>query len=97
MHLPNLLTLLFAANHLISVGAFLTHESIRNLTILTDGCRERITDGEDGENVVQVLGGGQVVLQSGHEDGDEVEDVSSCFSSCVGKGISGKKGGMIEK
>jgi len=24
---------------------------------------------------VQILGGGQVVLQSGHEDGGEVEDV----------------------
>jgi hypothetical protein len=77
MHLP--LILLLAFNHLIATNAFLTHESIRNLTATTDDCRDRITEVDAGrESVVQILGGGQVVLLNGHGDGEreEVEVVS---------------------
>jgi hypothetical protein len=74
---------LVAFSHLVSISAFLTHESMRNLTSLTEDCRERITAEEESEAVVQVLGGGQVVLQSEHGDRDEVEDVS-CSVSFLG-------------
>lgn len=75
LHLRLLLTL--SLNHLIVITAFLTHESIRNLTAATDDCRERITELDGGrESVLQILGGpggGQVVLRSGHEEGDREE------------------------
>jgi len=75
--LPLQLLLVLALNHLIAVTAFLTHESIRNLTATTDESRERITELDGGrESVLQIFGGpggGQVVLRSGHEDGDREE------------------------
>lgn len=87
MQVPSLLVLLSALTpHLIAISAFLTHESIRNLTVVTDEYRERITeiDGE-GETIVQILGGGQVVLQNirGDRRGDEVEEVGVKCSSSI--------------
>jgi hypothetical protein len=83
MYLPcgNLAFLAFAVlNHLIFVNCYLTHESIRNLTSITDDARGRILEAEQGvERVVQVLGGGQGVLMSGDGEGEEIELV--CLSS----------------
>jgi len=65
--------------------ALLTLQTMRNLTEITDECRERIVGAEIGGSVVigedpmvRVLGGvggGQTVLRGGHDEDDgEVED-----------------------
>jgi len=61
-----------------------TLQTIRNLTVVTDECRERITgtgvvgSGEAAieiDEMARVLGGGgQVVLRGGEDDGEEVEE-----------------------
>jgi hypothetical protein len=82
MHAYYLLSLLLLCiNHLTPIFALVTLQTIRNLTIVTNECRDRITSsgGVEGGRVeidpmVQVLGG-QAVL-SGDDDGEEIEDVS---------------------
>lgn len=76
----NFIALLLTAHHLIPTAAFLTHGSIRNLTVLTDGYRERIEEGgdvsaEDGNGTGRI-GGQQVVMQGRGDDEEEVEIVS---------------------
>lgn len=89
MQLSNLLLLFLAllGGHL--THALITLQTIRNLTELTDDCRERIA-GITVEGLVEidemarVLGGTQqVTLTGGDEDGDEVEVVSCSFSFSV--------------
>jgi hypothetical protein len=87
MQLSNLLPVFLAllAGHL--THALITLQTIRNLTELTDDCRERIT-GITVEGLVEidemarVLGRTQQVMLTGgdeDEDGDEVEVVSCSF------------------
>jgi hypothetical protein len=61
-------------------SAFIQQETIRNLTIITDECRERIVSlgsVSQVDEMARVLGGaGQTVLRGGGDDEDEVEDVS---------------------
>lgn len=69
-------------NYLVAeVCGKITEESIRSLTEVTRECRGRVA----GEGVVDRVwdeGGGidgekgQIILGGGHEDGDEIEDVS---------------------
>ena len=65
--------------------ALITLQTIRNLTELTDDCRERITgvtvEGPvEIDEMARVLGGTQQVMLTGRdEDGDEVEVVSCSF------------------
>ena len=74
----------------------MTLQTIRNLTVLTDECKDMIVDsgGVVVDELARVLGGGQVVLNS---DEEEVEDVSSDIFSCDGyrcksKGNDGDRG-----
>jgi hypothetical protein len=61
------------------IAGLVTLQTIRNLRALTDECKDMIVDsgGVVVDELARVLGGGQVVLNSG----EEVEDVSSdvCF------------------
>ncbi len=61
-------------------SAFIQQETIKNLTIITDECRERIVSlgsVSQVDEMARVLGGaGQTVLRGGADDEDEVEDVS---------------------
>jgi len=70
MYLPKIFLLLLSS-HLVL--ALVTLDTIRDLTSLTDECRDRITDEGD---VIQLPGTLQVHLGSGQEDGGEIEDVS---------------------
>lgn len=70
MYLPKIFILLLSS-HLVL--ALVTLDTIRDLTSLTDECRDRITDEGD---VIQLPGTEQVHLGSGQEDGGEIEDVS---------------------
>jgi hypothetical protein len=82
MHVYYLLSLLlFCINHLTPICALVTLQTIRNLTTVTNECRERITSSRDVEGgrveidpMVQVLGG-QAVLSGDDDDGEEIEDV----------------------
>ena len=69
---------------------------MRNLTEITDECRERIVGDENAvvgevDEMARVLmgEGDQTVLRGGHDDEDEgeVEDVS-LFSHFLGNGLS---------
>ncbi|PSS25097.1 hypothetical protein M430DRAFT_39234 [Amorphotheca resinae ATCC 22711] len=68
MYLPKIFLLLLSS-HLVL--ALVTLDTIRDLTSLTDECRDRITDEGD---VIQLPGTPQVHLGSGQEDGGEIED-----------------------
>lgn len=65
------------------ISGLVTLQTIRNLTALTDECKERIVEsGNVAHGIAGMLGGfgrgaGQVVFGGGEGDGDEVEDVSS--------------------
>ena len=62
------------------ITALVTLGTIRNLTLLTDECRERVVDG-DSVTMGAIAGGGsgrQGVLVA-EDEGGEVEDVSSVF------------------
>ncbi|PMD53727.1 uncharacterized protein K444DRAFT_618914 [Hyaloscypha bicolor E] len=64
------------------IAGLVTLQTIRNLTTLTDECKDMIVDsgGVVVDELARVLGGGQVVLNSG----EEVEDVSSDVCSWDG-------------
>ena len=66
---------LLLCSHLIA--ALITLDTMRNLTAITDECRERIVAGDDGGKLGMEIPG-QVVLL-GERDGGEVEDVSLRF------------------
>jgi len=88
MHVYYLLSLLLLCiNHLTPICALVTLQTIRNLTTVTNECRERITSSGDVEGVrveidpmVRVLGG-QAVLSGDDDDGEEIEDVSPSLTS----------------
>ena len=88
MHIYYLLSLLLLCiNHLTPICALVTLQTIRNLTTVTNECRERITSSGDVEGVrveidpmVRVLGG-QAVLSGDDDDGEEIEDVSPSLTS----------------
>jgi len=80
------------------VSGLVTLQTIRNLTAVTDECKERIVEsgGVTVDGMARVLGGvgGQVILGGGDEE--EVEDVSSSFSFLMidrGK-VEGFNGGI---
>jgi hypothetical protein len=84
LHLHLLISLVFAQ----LISGLVTLQTIRNLTAVTDECKERIVEsrGVVADEMSRVLSGtgvvggaGQVVLYSG--DDEEVEDVSCSFFS----------------
>jgi hypothetical protein len=71
--------ILVACSNLVT--PLVTLDTMRNLTVITEECRERITGGTDGK--VGMSMPGQVVLGAGisaggenGDDSDEIEDVS---------------------
>jgi hypothetical protein len=83
MHYLSLLLLIALSLILQPIAGLVTLQTIRNLTTLTDECKDMIVDsgGVVVDELARVLGGGQVVMNSGK---DEVEDVSSDICSCDG-------------
>ena len=96
MHYLSLQLLIALSLILQPIAGLVTLQTIRNLTALTDECKDMIVDsgGVVVDELARVLGGGQVVMNSGE---DEVEDVSSDICSCDGdrwksKGNNGDRG-----
>ncbi|KAH8781530.1 hypothetical protein F5882DRAFT_406357 [Hyaloscypha sp. PMI_1271] len=73
MHYLSLQLLIALSLILQPIAGLVTLQTIRNLTTLTDECKDMIVDsgGVVVDELARVLGGGQVVLNSGEE---EVED-----------------------
>jgi hypothetical protein len=80
--LPTFLMLVYGGQ---VISALVTLQTMRNLTVLTRECKEKIVgsgevDGGLVDEMARVLGGvggEQVLLRGGDEDGGEVEDVSA--------------------
>jgi hypothetical protein len=95
MHYLSLQLLIALSLILQPIAGLVTLQTTRNLTTLTDECKDMIVDsgGVVVDELARVLGGGQVVLNSG----EEVEDVSSDVCSWDGyrwkrKGNNGDRG-----
>lgn len=96
--LLSILLLLYTL-YLPCTHALITLDTMRNLTSLTDECRERILNAEEGEGVVVVGMSGllseQVVLSPGHGEKNSVRGERAGQDEIEDVRLMGLKGGLM--